>query len=418
MKFYVIAASLLLLLAGCGGGSGGSSDPLDLLEDIVDTTELPNDVNNDDVITPPPTGPDAEEVVAGDGAITGRVFSAIDNLQLPNALVTLSQSNGDVVATTMTDDLGTYSFSNLPREGAYLLTFELDTYLTEVFNAFSLSNEEGSAALEIPPVGLLSNDNAGVGSLSGIINSAVDGTPLEGITLEFVRGINNPNGELVATTMTDENGAYSVQGLPFGNYTCIIFGDGLQTSVVTVFVVGNADVSNQNATISPVVVAGQTRIVLTWGESPSDLDSHFTGPTLDGTQAFRVFFGNTFEDDVQLDTDDVSSFGPETITIENSSRPGVFRYSVFNFSNGNDPDSLSSSQARVQVIREEGVIADFFVPQGQGNLWSVFDMVNGEIIPIGTITIRATTDDHFAPATLLLNASASTFEAARNRSFK
>lgn len=411
MKFYAVAASLLLLLAGCGGGSSGSQS---IFEEIVETAENTDNLINDDVTNAPPVvDQDVEEVPSGDGAIIGRVATALDNLSLPDTEVTLSESGGDIVATTLTDELGTYSFADLPRDAGYLLTFERETYLAETFSGITLNPQAGSEALEIPPVRLLSTDNAGIGSLSGTISSAVDGNPLEGVTLEFYRGINNVNGDLAATTMTDADGAYTVEGLEYGNYTCIIFGDGLQTSVVTVFVLGDALVSNQNSTISPVVLTGQTRIVLTWGETPSDLDSHFTGPTLDGTGAFRISFANSIEEDAQLDTDDVSSFGPETITIENASRPGVFRYTVHNFSGG-APETLSNSGARVQVIREEGIVAEFFVPQGQGNLWRVFDMINGEIFALGDIIERATFDDHFAPATLLLDASASTI-AARSK---
>ena len=33
--------------------------------------------------------------------------------------------------------------------------------------------------------------------------------------------------------------------------------------------------------MTPILPAGETRIVLTWGEFPSDLDSHLTGPAPD-----------------------------------------------------------------------------------------------------------------------------------------
>lgn len=385
MKNYLLAATLLTMLSACGGGSSGSNDP-------------------------------SNDAFSADGVIVGLVETFSDGIQLAETQVTLSQPDGGVVATTSTDELGAYQFANLPRNDNYLLTFERDTYLTEVYNEFTLAADESGDRLALPTVRLLSNDNAGIGSLSGIVTNAIDGLPITGLTLEFIRGINNPDGELAATTTTDASGAYSVANLSFGNYTCIIFGVGLQTTIVTVTVLGDVDLTNQNAAISPAVEAGQTRIVLTWGESPRDLDSHFSGPTIDGTEAFRVYFGNRTEEDVILDVDDTSSFGPETVTLEDSSRPGVFRYSVFNFSGGGD-DVLSNSGANVQVIREEGIVAEFFVPRGEGNLWTVFDMENGDISAIGSITDRTSTDDHFAPESLLLNASSATI-SSRSISFK
>ena len=40
------------------------------------------------------------------------------------------------------------------------------------------------------------------------------------------------------------------------------------------------------------IAAGNLRIVLLWGEEPSDLDSHLWGPTIDGTGKFHIFYGD------------------------------------------------------------------------------------------------------------------------------
>jgi hypothetical protein len=52
------------------------------------------------------------------------------------------------------------------------------------------------------------------------------------------------------------------------------------------------------------------RIVLTWGERPADLDSHITYP------GNHIFFRSKKGTDANLDVDDTTSFGPETITLE------------------------------------------------------------------------------------------------------
>ena len=94
-------------------------------------------------------------------------------------------------------------------------------------------------------------------------------------------------------------------------------------------------------------------ISLTWGESPSDLDSHLLIPmTWDADyDYYHIYFssmGSLGEDPyAMLDTDDTSSFGPEIIT---GSRlyDGRFQYWVHNWS-GDDSAAIQSSGAVVQL---------------------------------------------------------------------
>ena len=82
----------------------------------------------------------------------------------------------------------------------------------------------------------------------------------------------------------------------------------------------------------------------------------------------------------------MSSFGPETITITQLI-DGTYRYSVHNYSNRNEPSStgLANSQARVTVFSSNGT-QSFFVPTTAGTLWTVFEIVNGDIVPINAMS--------------------------------
>ena len=73
--------------------------------------------------------------------------------------------------------------------------------------------------------------------------------------------------------------------------------------------------------VAPPVQNGQLRVVLTWGETPRDLDSH-----LDTPSGCHVFYGRKQCDGGResLDTDVTDSYGPETINIH-SLVPGVYR---------------------------------------------------------------------------------------------
>ena len=358
----------LLLLAACGGSSDGSIGGAS------------GNVSDD--------GPAI-------GSIAGRVSELAGGTPLAGVRVALYRGDApESVVRTSSDADGGYRFDALPLGPVYRLDYAVSGYAPETYGSVRFASDD---ELTLEPVRLVDTDSAGDGSLSGKVVGAVDALPLAGVSLSFRAGINARDGEILATTTTDANGDYLVSGLPYGNLTCVIVGDGLQTLYTTVQVLGNILRSDQNVAVSPRVDAGDTRIVLTWGAEPRDLDSHLTGPGAAGERPFHVDFINESVEGAMLDIDDTSSFGPETITVD-ASRDGVYRYSVHRYSGGS-PTALSSSGARVLVIRTEGVLADFFVPRGNGDLWTVFDLIGGEILPVNTITEQRTDDDWFAPET-------------------
>lgn len=82
----------------------------------------------------------------------------------------------------------------------------------------------------------------------------------------------------------------------------------------------DARTSRTYAVAGPVK-SGQLRIVLTWGETPRDLDSH-----LDTPSGCHLFYGRKqCRGEASLDTDVTDSFGPETINIAKL-MPGVYKY--------------------------------------------------------------------------------------------
>lgn len=138
----------------------------------------------------------------------------------------------------------------------------------------------------------------------------------------------------------------------------------------------------------PVLTEGQTRVVLSWGENPRDLDSHMTGPDGQGGQ-FHVYFANrgsaTAPPFVSLDTDDTQGFGPETITIWEQFA-GLYCYSVHRFGG---TGTLSSSNATVEVFQGDTRVNTFDVPDGTGEVWTVFSLRGDEITPIDRIDDQA-----------------------------
>lgn len=113
------------------------------------------------------------------------------------------------------------------------------------------------------------------------------------------------------------------------------------------------------------------RVVLTWGRTPSDLDSHLSYPNN------HVFYVNKTGTDANLDVDDTTSYGPETITIEQKHQGERYVYAVHDYSNGagnkKNSDAMSFSHARVEVYVGQTLIRTYNVkPQTTATSWIVF----------------------------------------------
>ncbi|MBR2045790.1 MAG: S-layer protein, partial [Agathobacter sp.] len=126
---------------------------------------------------------------------------------------------------------------------------------------------------------------------------------------------------------------------------------------------------------------GDLRMVLTWGSTPSDLDSHLIGPTGDNSSYFHIYWSNknyyyNGETYADLDLDDTTSYGPETTTIYNMNDVGIYSFYVYDYTNGSYSSSteMSYSSAKVMIYAGETLIMTYNVPPGrEGTLWHVFN---------------------------------------------
>jgi len=138
-------------------------------------------------------------------------------------------------------------------------------------------------------------------------------------------------------------------------------------------------VSASQISVPKAVDYSRIKIVLDWGERPYDLDSHILSST------GHVYFLNMTHKNMNLDRDDTTSFGPETVTIREAESGETYKYYVYNFSDGGYEfsDRLSKSGARVKVFFDNDFIKEFNVPQNTpGLLWHVFDIKNGNEIVV------------------------------------
>ncbi|OJT20336.1 hypothetical protein BO221_30340 [Archangium sp. Cb G35] len=139
--------------------------------------------------------------------------------------------------------------------------------------------------------------------------------------------------------------------------------------------------------ISPVMSQNLDgmRIVLNWGAQPSDLDSHLVHPST------HVFYSAKKGDLANLDVDDTTSYGPETVTLEKKKNGVKYLYAVHNYTEGDKQGSVTlsnNSQAKVFVYVGSSLVRTFTPPKGKaGNVWVVFGIGdNGEFYDINKFT--------------------------------
>ena len=306
---------------------------------------------------------------------------------------------GDGYYEITTDANGYYEIPEFVP-GVYSVQAAAVGYLTLTVNSISINADNGSFTL--PTFQLLSSDMSGVNTVAGVAKNATTGLGIEGVTVNVRANWNSQSGDVIATTTTDADGSYSFF-LERGYYYTLEFArDGFVSTFVNV--ASSNAIGACEGVLSPTstseVTSTEFRIVLTWGETPRDLDSHLVG--LDDTNSvFHIAYYNKVERDTDgnviasLDVDDVSSYGPETVTIVNARTDATYYYSVKDYTNyyyNASSTQMSASGANVKVYQGSALVKEYNVPLNQaGTIWNVFKIENGSVVDINNYNADETT---------------------------
>ncbi len=352
-----------------------------------------------------------QTVVRGTISIADADLDPSNNSPLENATVTLTKETGTSVLELTYNTIydGSYYFEGLPA-GIYKLTVEKEGYISaeQFINVEERQETVQNMTLEI--IEFIEDALPGVAS-GKILDAAVQGEHgVEGLTLQVREGINNVTGEVLLTLTSGSEGAYAIDTLEAGNYTIYIVDEReleeedlrYSSAYFNIKILAGQTIPNQNGSVSNNAQhADSIQIKLTWGSSPSDLDSHLTGPY--GSTRFHLYYGSNsgpngtdaIDDICALDRDDTNSYGPETTTIDlTKGYEGVYRFSVHNFSNKNSSSSsaLANSGAKVEVYIGGVLRYTFYAPNEVGTLWTVFeyDTTTGLLTAINSMSNQST----------------------------
>lgn len=211
-----------------------------------------------------------------------------------------------------------------------------------------------------------------------ILSAVVKDQTIENATVTLQR-----TGESSVRTQTDTQGKAQATGLSDDDKTTMLVEKAGYSTLVA-----KCPCDGFTYALSPEMVdLDGLRVVLTWGDSPADLDSHLVYPNN------HIYFSNKEGNNAHLDVDDTDYYGPETITVEKKHKGERYVYLVRDFSNGTNASfDLSKSNARVDVYVGKTHIRTYNVrPNVEANNWVVFGIdENGAFHDINQyVTLRS-----------------------------
>jgi len=212
------------------------------------------------------------------------------------------------------------------------------------------------------------------------VRKASDASFVEGATVDIMA-----DKEVIRSFVTPASGKFHFR-LAGGEYVVRIHNvaglEGLDyTEPVEIF---NSRTTHRTFAVARPLGPGHLRMVLTWGETPTDLDSHLLTPT-----GCHVFYGQKQCPDgsASLDADVTDGFGPETINVH-TLRPGLYKYKVHAFSSG----ALEESDAEVTLYGVGNEAEQFHVSRDGKVADGWWHVVNIRVSDAGKVTLEDAED--------------------------
>ena len=305
----------------------------------------------------------------GSGNYDGYVKDAQTNQPIENVKIQMVK-NGDIKDTTYTDHTGKYTGINL-KSGSYQLRVSAPGYRPSELDVTIVGGT--TTTLETQFLVKRGTEPEGTVSCFGTVTDAVTGSELAGVNVS-AKSLDLGATEEVASATTNDNGQYELI-LPAGQYKLTFTKSGYVTNYSNVSALENKE--DVNISLNPenqAATADSFRVVLHWGNTVRDLDSHLWGPQ--GDVPFHIYFSNKVAQNANLDVDDTTYFGPETITVEQK-EAGTYSYYIHDYTNRNKTNSnaLSMSEAYVELYSGNELLYTIHIPENNiGTVWHVFDI--------------------------------------------
>lgn len=326
----------------------------------------------------------------GVSPIRGYVSNA-EGQGLPDTKVSLLSEDYDCEVFSGTSDKdGFYEILVPARKGNYEIAFSKDDYIEE--KLYHVKTDTDRIGIYQEMVCLAETDDSMYEcklSFYDALKRSDTGQgmqELNNLKVVIRRGVNNYDGDIVAEEEVDSFGL--MIELESGMYTIQMRKKGYADSYSSLFVSAESE-RDREIYATPKLGKDELRIVLTWDETPRDLDSHLFVPSGDsGKDDHHICYYHMADrsGDTALDVDDTDGYGPETTSIYHMKK-GQYKFYVADFTNCSQHQEtsyeMSDSSAVVRVYGKNGLIQAFYVPVNHsGVIWEVFEIRDGAVVPI------------------------------------
>ncbi|WP_139137331.1 tandem-95 repeat protein, partial [Vibrio tasmaniensis] len=365
------------------------------VNDLPTTSDVYANVDEDNVITitqeqllANAADIEGDDLVASDLTLVGDDATIVDNGDGTFSITPSENFNGYIDVAYSISDGDTPIAANLgltvdPVNDAPIVSADVAITIEED-GSYTITQEEllqFATDIEDDDMTAIIGEQGDETTVTGTVLDAETGNPIAGADVTLTDNVGHSY-----TAETDQSGNYSVSGPVVDQGTVTIEQEG---SITSSFLVPAGEDTNGGVTaISEVLEETDMRIVVTWGDSPRDMDNHlWLYDTENGSELDHIYYRDMSHDlgegnVVQQDVDDTNGGGPETITIPNY-QDADMHYSVHNYTSRSwDVDGVEDVQ--VQVFVGDTLVETFSPDLSEspsGDHWHVFDIVNGIIVP-------------------------------------
>ena len=185
------------------------------------------------------------------------------------------------------------------------------------------------------------------GEIGVVLKDSASGSTLSNYSVEI---INSEGRSLETREVISSNDTFT---LPAGQYQVNVTKAGYESSVPQLCqVVANASTAC-NISLLPIghIAEGTLTAVLTWQVDPRDLDSHLIKYDASDNELYHIYYGHESDSTTgdNLDVDDTSSYGSETVTIQDVDATARYVYAIYHFSGSGSISTTSSAVVNVQT---------------------------------------------------------------------
>ena len=178
--------------------------------------------------------------------ITGQVRNAATGEGIAGSTVTVTDNTGTILASSVTDSLGSFTINHLPAGSAVVIAFA-PGFGSSSTGVILTAGETSNVILSLAP---------NPGRLLGRITNVATGAAIPGAT---VRVFDNTQA-LIATVLSDPQGNYTVPALARGRYTAVASAEGFTTELGAATIQSNTDtILNFALMAQPATIRGMVR---------------------------------------------------------------------------------------------------------------------------------------------------------------